>query len=69
MWPISSVRLEQHVAIPERAASAPGLKQVLHHHADFAFDTTDGLLQHPREQRIRRVDAYGVLQSAVVVEH
>ena len=63
-------RVKQHVAVFSCwAAGAPGLKKILHAHTDFAFDAADRLLQHARENRIRRLHLDRVLKLFVEIEH
>ena len=63
-------RVEQHVAVlRRRAASAPGLEEVLHADADLAFDAADRLLQHACKNRIGLADLDRVLKTLFTKKH
>ena len=62
-------RVEQHVAILRRSARTPGLKEVLHTNADFAFNTADGLLQHAGKDGIGLFNAHGKLETLIAIKH
>lgn len=50
--------VEQHVAVRGlRRRLAPHLEEVLEADPALALDAADGLLEHPGEERVRRVDA------------
>lgn len=61
--------VEQHVAVFGRTARAERLEHVLEADADLALDTPDRLLEGTGEHRIGRLDADGILQAAIGVEH
>jgi len=61
--------VHQQVAELRVAARAAGLEEILHCDTDLTLHATDGLLQGTGEQRVRGVDANGILKLVVGIEH
>jgi hypothetical protein len=61
--------VQQHVAVLLRPAAPPGLEQILVHHAHLALGPADRLLEHASEHGVGLVDADGVRELLVMMEH
>src|SRR5947209_14024652 len=60
---------DEHITVLGWSPEAPALEEVLEHHAYFSFNASDRLLQPLSVEWIRLLDANGIGQTLLIVEH